>query len=107
MFYLAQAVYNDPLPCSRKALTEELIPAHAAYIRSGVDRGLVLLAGPKAEEDGGFVVLRAPDRETLDAFLAGDPLVVRRVQTFQVTPWRVLDYPPALAEMLGTEPGTF
>ena len=106
MFYLAQAVYNDPLPCSRKALTEELIPAHAAYIRSGVDRGLVLLAGPKEEEDGGFVVLRAPDREALDAFLAGDPLVVHGVQTFRVTPWRILDYSPALEGMLGTDPGT-
>ena len=48
MFCLAEAVYASPLPCSRRELEETLLPAHAAHIRAGAQRGLVLLGGPKA-----------------------------------------------------------
>ena len=98
--WLAEAVYRESLPCSRERLEGELLPAHAAYIRAGADRGTVLLAGPKGTGGGGFLVLRADGRAALDAFLDGDPLVVHGVQTFRVTPWTVLDYPPALGELL-------
>src|SRR5699024_9257812 len=74
--WLAEAVYRESLPCSRETLEGELLPAHAAYIRAGADRGTVLLAGPKGTGGGGFLVLRAGGRAALDAFLDGDPLVV-------------------------------
>ena len=69
--WLAEAVYRESLPCSRERLEGELLPAHAAYIRAGVDRGTVLLAGPKGTGGGGFLVLRADNRAALDAFLRG------------------------------------
>ena len=98
--FLAEAIYRDPLPGPRERLEGELLPAHAAYIRAGADRGTVLLAGPKGTGGGGFLVLRADDRAALDAFLDGDPLVVHGVQTFRVTPWTVLDVSPALKDLL-------
>ena len=98
--FLAEAIYRDPLPCPRERLEGELLPAHAAYIRAGADRGTVLLAGPKGTGGGGFLVLRADNRAALDAFLDGDPLVVHGVQTFRVTPWTVLDVSPALKDLL-------
>ena len=96
MFCLAEAVYASPLPCSRRELEEKLLPAHAAHIRAGAQRGLVLLGGPKAEGEGGFLLLRSDSRQELDAFLTADPLVVRGVQTFRVTPWNILDRAPGL-----------
>ncbi len=101
MYYVAEAVYKAPLPCSPSELAEEWMPAHAAHIRSGVEAGLVLLAGPKGEGDGGFVILRADSRGELDAFLGQDPLVLRGVQTFRVTPWKIFDYPAAAEALLG------
>ena len=101
MYYVAEAVYTVPLPCSPSELAEELMPDHTAHIRSGVEAGLVLLAGPKGEGDGGFVILRADSRGELDAFLGQDPLVLRGVQTFRVTPWKIFDYPAAAEALLG------
>lgn len=103
MFYLAEAVYHDALPCTREALSNALIPAHAAHIRAGLEAGLVLLAGPKAERDGGFLVLRSDSREALDQFLNADPLVVHGVQTFRVTPWKVFDVSPHLGAAFSSQ----
>jgi uncharacterized protein YciI len=95
MYYVAEAIYREALPCTRAMLNDTLLPAHAAHIRAGAETGLVLLAGPKGEGDGGFLILSADDRGALDRFLDADPLVVHGVQTFRVTPWQIFDVSPA------------
>ncbi len=99
--YLVEAVYAPALPCTEEVLATSLIPAHAAHVQSGIIAGMVLCAGPKEAESGGFLVLRAQSREELDAFLDCDPLVTAGVQTFHVTPWNILDVQPALLPWLG------
>jgi uncharacterized protein YciI len=96
MFVLAEAIYASPLPCSRQELDEVLLPAHDAHVRAGMERGLVLLGGPKVQGGGGFLLLRADSRAQLDEFLQADPLVVHKVQTFRLTPWNILDHAPEL-----------
>ena len=99
MFYVAEAIYHDPLPCAPQELADTLMPAHAAHVRAGAEKGLVLLGGPKAEEPGGFLILRSDSREELDRFLNADPLVVHGVQHFRVTPWKVFDTAPELGAL--------
>ncbi|MCE7005279.1 YciI family protein [Kibdelosporangium philippinense] len=48
-------------------------PAHRDYLRGLVDRGLVVAAGPFADDLGGFVVYQVEDRVQLDKLLAEDP----------------------------------
>lgn len=99
MYYVAEAVYRSPLPCSQEELDTVLMPAHAAHVQAGAAAGKVLLGGPKAEQPGGFLILQADSRAELDEFLNRDPLVVHGVQDFKVTAWRIFDTAPGLEQI--------
>ncbi len=101
MFYLAETVYRDPLPFNREELEQSLQGARVAHIADGMAQGLVILGGPKAGGRGGFLLLRSDSRREVGMFLAADPLVIRGVLYFRVTPWRILDFPPDLAAVFG------
>lgn len=83
-YFLAQSIMYDPLPIPPKDLPGLYIPMHEKHIASGIEAGMVLFAGPKLNEGGGFMVARAESREELDAFTARDPFVVNGIAYFEV-----------------------
>jgi uncharacterized protein len=48
-------------------------PAHRASLTELHKRGLVLAAGPLADDSGAVIVFDVPDRAALDDLLAADP----------------------------------
>ncbi|RLK60360.1 YciI family protein [Actinokineospora cianjurensis] len=71
-------------------------PAHRDYLRSMVESGQVLAAGPWADGTGGFVVLRAADRAELDELLAVDPYTLQGVAESRVIrEWNIVLGTPA------------
>jgi uncharacterized protein YciI len=51
--------------------------AHVAHVQAFHDRRWALASGPLVDGSGGVIVMRAPDRETLDAeFFARDPFAL-------------------------------
>ncbi|HVK20299.1 MAG TPA: YciI family protein [Actinokineospora sp.] len=75
----------------------EVRPQHRAYLQTLVETGQVLAAGPWGDGTGGFVVLKAVDRDELDAILAVDPYTTEgiaaartvREWTIALGPWAV------------------
>lgn len=51
----------------------EVRPHHRDYLRELVAKGQVLVAGPWADDRGGFVIYQVDDRAQLDRLLADDP----------------------------------
>ncbi len=95
-YFLAEAVYNTPLPCSQEDLKNTLLPRHGAHIAAGAADGRVLLAGPKTGGGGGVLVLRGRSAAEVRAFLDADPLVTAGVQTFRVVPFAIYEHAPIL-----------
>lgn len=83
-YFLAQSVMHDPLPVPAEDVPKIYIPMHEKHIASGIKAGMVLFAGPKVDEGGGFMIARAESREELDAFTARDPFVVNGLAHFEV-----------------------
>jgi uncharacterized protein YciI len=54
---------------------EHLVEAHHAFLQRGYDRGDFLLSGPHVPPDGGFLIAKAQDRESLEKLLAEEPFV--------------------------------
>ncbi|MFH9012606.1 YciI family protein [Streptomyces sp. NPDC017943] len=54
---------------------EHLHPAHTAYLRDLTDRGVLLLAGPLKDVNGGLLVYEADDAEHLQQILDAEPYV--------------------------------
>lgn len=78
-YFVTESVFNDPLPVSPEELEKTYIPMHVAHINAAIDRGQVLLAGPKVESGGGFIVVKAESREELDKFVSADPFVIHGI----------------------------
>ena len=67
------------------ALVEPHMQAHLAFVDEGYDRGFFLASGPKVPRTGGAILATAPDRETLETFLARDPFVIEGLIALSVT----------------------
>lgn len=65
-------------------------PAHREYLQGLVEKGKVLLAGPWADDLGGFVIYEAAGPEELDKLLADDPYTTEGVAAERsIREWRI------------------
>lgn len=63
---------------------------HHAYLKSYIDKGSVLLCGPKTAGGGGVILIRLED-EDIQHFIDNDPLVKAGIQEYQITEFNVFD----------------
>lgn len=58
---------------------------HLAWVDEHVAGGTIVAAGRLADSTGGILIMRAPDRATVDRLLAEDPYGRSRVAEYDVT----------------------
>jgi uncharacterized protein YciI len=58
-----------------RAEREAVHQDHAAYLNSLAERGVLLLAGPLVDDNGGLLIYEAADRAELGAVLDGEPYI--------------------------------
>ncbi|MFT4038915.1 MAG: YciI family protein [Thermomicrobiales bacterium] len=56
-----------------EAVRLETRPKHREYLKTLLEAGNIVLSGPFVDDSGALLVLEAPDRETVEGFLANDP----------------------------------
>ena len=84
-YALAIIRYRKPL--------EEVLPVleeHRAYLRALKEEGVLLVSGPMVPRNGGALLLRFPDADTLaalDRVRDGDPYVKAGVAQYELLPW--------------------
>lgn len=69
-YFLGEYVY-DKEPEKREAAR----PEHRDYLRGLLDRGLVVMAGPMADDANGYVLYRTDSLEQASALLQNDPYI--------------------------------
>lgn len=79
----------------------ESAPAHRAHIRSGIDQGLILCAGPQVPRTGGLIVARADSQATLEDFFAVDPYVREGLADYRYLRFEPLYHDAAVADWAG------
>jgi hypothetical protein len=66
-------------------------PAHRDYLRVLVAEGIVVVAGPWADDSGGFIIFQVRDRVQLDQLLAEDPYTTEGIAADrQVKEWKAV-----------------
>nr|WP_042183732.1 YciI family protein [Kibdelosporangium sp. MJ126-NF4]CEL15793.1 hypothetical protein [Kibdelosporangium sp. MJ126-NF4]CTQ93718.1 hypothetical protein [Kibdelosporangium sp. MJ126-NF4] len=84
-WYTADVTYTT----DRDKLTA-VRPAHRDYLRGLAEQGIVLAAGPWADDLGGFAVYQVEDRAQLDKILADDPYTTEGVAARRdVREWKI------------------
>jgi uncharacterized protein YciI len=80
--YLVILDYEVPLEEIDAAL-----PAHRAWLDEGYDAGLFLASGPREPRTGGVILARG-ERAVIEAALARDPFVLRRLARHELVEFR-------------------
>jgi uncharacterized protein YciI len=65
------------------------VEAHFQYLKTGVENGLVLLAGPCLDQTFGLVVFLARDETSANDFMMNDPSVQRNVMMAELHPFKI------------------
>ncbi|KOV75549.1 YciI family protein [Nocardia sp. NRRL S-836] len=66
-------------------------PAHREYIASLVEKGVVLAAGPYADDTGAMIVYEAADETAVKEVIAADPYTPANVvEQWNIREWNVL-----------------
>ena len=67
----------------------EVVGDHRTHLGKAYDKGWFIASGPKIPKDGGLIIGRAPDRESLIEFLDQDPFY-----TTGVAEYRLIEFDP-------------
>lgn len=66
-------------------------PAHREYIASLAEKGVVLAAGPYADDTGALIVYEAADEAALNEIISADPYTPANVITkWEIRVWNAL-----------------
>ena len=62
---------------------DEIVAEHRAFLKTGYERGWVLMSGPQVPRTGGMVVGRAPSLEAIQKFFQDDPYQKKGAATYR------------------------
>lgn len=67
-FFVCEIVYKAPIE-----KIEETTLEHRGFLRTGYDKGFILLSGPQVPRTGGIVIAKAESMEAISEFFSSDP----------------------------------
>jgi uncharacterized protein YciI len=59
----------------------EILPDHRAFLKTGYDKGILLLSGPREPRTGGLVIARSESLTDIQTFFSRDPYLLKNVAT--------------------------
>ena len=82
----------------------DVVGQHRSFLQGGYDQGLLLLSGPRADKQGGIVIARADDEQTLERYFAADPYRQAGLAEHRIVPFSAAKYAPFVEEWIrGTD----
>ncbi|GIO07316.1 hypothetical protein J31TS6_33440 [Brevibacillus reuszeri] len=74
-------------------LNAKVRPAHLEYVNDLYKQGIVFMAGPFTDKQGGLVIYKAESLEEARKFAEADPVIVEGARTLELREWSPLEFP--------------
>jgi len=81
---LREEFFENPTDEENTAMEE-----HYNYLKTGLQTGQVLLAGPCLDDTFGLVVFQAEDETSANAFMMNDPSIQKNIMMAELHPFKV------------------
>ena len=94
--YMLNGTYSKP-----PSEAEQQMKQHGEWVKSGLERGLILFAGRKKSLLGGIVVVEAMEKVELLKFIAEDIYFQADVMEYQITDFDCSLVQPSIAGLAG------
>jgi uncharacterized protein YciI len=73
-----------------KSIFDQVVPAHAAYVRTLIAQGHQAKTGYWTELGGGMMLFKAADLDEAKAIIAQDPLIQNGCVEYQLHEWNIV-----------------
>ncbi|HEY9602473.1 MAG TPA: YciI family protein [Allocoleopsis sp.] len=73
-----------------KAIFDQYVPAHKAYVRDLIAKGHRAKTGYWAERGGGMLLFEAASLDEANAIIAQDPLVQNKCVNYKIHEWCII-----------------
>lgn len=73
-----------------KAIFDQYVPAHKAYVQALIDKGHQAKTGYWAQKGGGMMLFEASSMDEAQAIVLADPLIDNGCVTYQLFEWRIV-----------------
>ncbi|ASC69309.1 hypothetical protein XM38_002360 [Halomicronema hongdechloris C2206] len=73
-----------------KAIFDQHVPAHMAYVKDLVAKGHQARSGYWAERGGGMLLFQAESLEDAEAIVAADPLIANHCVEYELHQWCIV-----------------
>lgn len=80
-----------------------LVDEHRAYLKTGYQKGLLLISGPQEPRVGGILVMRADSHAAIQSFCAHDPYAVQNVARHRIIEFNPKSHIPELTAWVNLE----
>lgn len=97
--YIAVLYYVRPL-----AEIEDILPAHRAWLKLGYADKVLLASGPREPRDGGVIILKGENADTVRRYLATDPLQSGGYASLELFPFHATMMADGLKSDIGPSP---
>lgn len=77
--FIAILTYKKPLE-----EVDRYLQAHREYLAENYASGNFIASGPQTPRVGGVIMMKAPNRETVDVLIAQDPFHINGIADYQV-----------------------
>jgi uncharacterized protein YciI len=89
------SVYLKPLE-----EVDKYVDAHRTYLRTLVDRKILVCSGPKIPRTGGFIMLNASSKDEALNIMARDPYVLNGMATYDLIEFELKSCAEGFKELL-------
>ena len=73
-----------------KAIFDQYVPDHKAYVQALIDKGHQAKTGYWAQKGGGMMLFEASSMDEAQAIVLADPLIDNGCVTYQLFEWRIV-----------------
>jgi uncharacterized protein YciI len=73
-----------------KAVFDQFVPDHVAYVRQLIEQGHQARTGYWAEYGGGMLIFQAESRSQAEAIVEQDPLIKNGCVEYELHEWRIV-----------------
>lgn len=92
-YFLVEGTFNNPIPIGGVEL-DKVMKKHLKYLDTNVDKGKILFTGPKENNDGIILIMKAKSLEDVEKFVEGDSLSLLKVQRYRVKEFKMKSCQP-------------
>jgi len=76
------------------------LDAHRAFLRTLIDRKILICSGPQVPRTGGFILLNASGRDDAERIMADDPYVLNGLAKYEIIEFELKSCREGFRELL-------